>query len=150
MLNRRQFLASIAAGVTGLVAWRYLASSEEGAIVDIVHKRLDYLTLDPAGVNAFARDLVKRKIISGTKLRVIDMAGPVYTGLSSHIGENALAHNFKHGEERIVSMYMLSTDFFRNGSDVSKVVKYVEFYDPFVNIHPCSTPFARPVKYSAS
>ena len=73
MLNRRQFLASIAAGVTGLVTWRYLASTEEGAIVDIVRKRLYYLKLDPTGVNAFARDLVKRKIISGGKLRLIDI-----------------------------------------------------------------------------
>ncbi len=150
MLNRRQFLTGIAAGLTGLVAWRYLASNEEGAIVDIIQKRLSYLKLDPNGVNAFARDLVKRKIISGGKLRLIDMAGPVYTGLSSHIGDNVLAHNFKHGEERIVSMYLLSTDFFRNGHDASNVVQYVEFYEPFVNIHPCSTPFARPVKYNAS
>ena len=150
MLNRRQFLASIAAGVTGLVTWRYLASTEEGAIVDIVRKRLYYLKLDPTGVNAFARDLVKRKIISGGKLRLIDMAGPVYTQLSSHIGNNALAHNFKHGEERIASMYLMSTDFFRNGYDESKVVRYIEFYEPFVRLHACQTPFARPVKYNAS
>jgi hypothetical protein len=150
MLNRRQFLASVAAGLTGLVTWRYLASTGEGAIVDIVRKRLYYLKLDPNGVNAFARDLVKRKIISGGKLRAIDTAGPVYTLLSSHIGDNALAHNFKHGEERIASMYLLSTDFFRNGHDKSKIVRYVEFYAPFEKFNPCQTLFARPVKYNAS
>lgn len=148
MLNRRQFITGIAAGVTGLVAWRYLASNQEGAIVDIIRKRLPYLKLDPNGVNAFARDLVKRNIINGGKLRLIDMAGPVYTGISSHLGHNALSHNFKHGEERIATMYLLSTDFFRNGHDESKVVRYVEFYEPFVTIHPCSTPFARHVHYS--
>ena len=149
MPNRRQFLAAIAAGVTGLVTWRYLSSSEEGAIVEIVQKRLNYLKLDPNGVNRFARDLVERKIIFGRKLRLIDMAGPVYTGLSSHLGHNALSQNFKHGEERIVSMYLLSTDFFQNGHDESKVVRYMEFYEPFVKFRPCNTPFARPVKYSA-
>jgi hypothetical protein len=76
------------------------------------------------------------------------MTGPVYTQLSSHLEHNSLAHNFKHGEERIASMYLMSTDFFQNGHDESKVVRYIEFYEPFVKIHPCSTPFARPVNYS--
>jgi hypothetical protein len=145
MPNRRQFLASIAAGVTGLVAWRYFASTEEGAIVEIIRKRLPYLKLDSKGVNAFAKDLVKRGLLSSKKLRLIDMAGPVYTQLSSHLGNNSLAYNFKHGEERIASMYLMSTDFFRNGHDESKVVRYIEFYEPFVKIHPCSTSFARAV-----
>ena len=149
MPSRRQFLATVAAGLTGLVTWRYLRSTEEGAIVDIVQKRLYYLKLEPNGVSAFAKDLVKRKIISNRKLRLIDMAGPVYTQLSSHLGHNSLAQNFKHGEERIVSMYLLSTDFFQNGHDESKVVRYIEFYEPFVKIRPCNTPFACPVKYSA-
>ena len=148
MLNRRQFLASIAAGVTGLVAWRYLASSEEGAIVEIIQKRLSYLKLDSKGVHAFAKDLVKRGLVSGGKLRLIGMAGQVYTQLSSHLGHTQLAHNFKHGEERIASMYLMSTDFFRNGQDESKLVRYIEFYEPFVKIQPCSTPFARHVHYS--
>lgn len=144
MPSRRQFLVTVAAGVTGLVAWRFLVSSDVDAIVAILHKRLNYLKLDPDGVDAFARDLVTRKILSGSKLRLIDMASPVYTHLSSHLGHNSLAHNFKHGEERIVSMYLLSSDFFQNGHDESKVVHYLEFYEPFVKCKPCQTPFARP------
>ncbi|MBI1424907.1 MAG: twin-arginine translocation signal domain-containing protein [Gammaproteobacteria bacterium] len=150
MPSRRQFLGVLAAGVAGLVTWRYLGSSDADAIATIVQKRLHYLKLDPDGVSAFANDLVKRQIISTGKLRLIDMAGPVYTHLSSHLEQRPFMHQLKHGEERITSLYLLSSDFFRNGQDASKPVRYIALYDPFQNITPCQTPFARPVHYSAS
>lgn len=148
MLNRRQFIASVVAGLTGLVSWRYLASDQEGAITEIIRRRLNYLKLDRNGVEQFAKDLAQRGIVSGNKLRLIDMAGPVYTEFYSHLNDNSLSRNFNHGEERIVSMYILSTDFFRNGHDENRVVRYVGFYEPFVKITPCSSPFARRVHYS--
>lgn len=145
MFSRRQFLASIAAGCTGLAAWRYFSSSDIDAIVAVVQKRLHYLKLEPNGLYSFARDLVKTQIVSSTKLRLLDMAGPVYTLLSSHMDKSSIAKELNHGEERIVSLYLLSSDFFQNGHDETRLVRYVEFYDPFVNIQPCMSPFARPV-----
>ena len=148
MPSRRQFIASIGAGVVGLVAWRYSVSTGEDAIVAIVRKRLNYLKLDLDGVHAFAKDLIKQQIIAPSKIRLIDMAGPIYTQISSRLKDGDLAKELNHGEERIVSMYLLSSDFFQNGEDQNKLVHYVGFYDPFNNIRACNTPFVRPVNYS--
>lgn len=148
MPNRRQFIVSIAAGLAGLISWRYIDSDQKGAITAIILRRLHYLKLDPSGVDQFAKDLARRNIVSGNKLRLIDMAGPAYTEFYSHLGNNTLSRNFNHGEEHIVQMYLLSTDFFSNACDESRVVRYIEFYEPVVKITPCSSPFARRVHYS--
>ena len=49
---------------------------------------------------------------------------------------------FARFEDTLVSTYLLSTDFFWNGSDESRTVNYVAYYDPN---RPCHNPFARPV-----
>lgn len=37
--------------------------------------------------------------------------------------------------------FLLSTDFFQNGADERRLVRYVAFYDPYQT--PCYNPFAR-------
>ena len=149
MFNRRKFLVTVAAGLAGLVSWRYIQSSDVNAIVTVLRKRLNYLKLDPEGLTTFANELVKRQVVSSGKLRLLDMAGPIYTQLSSHLEQNQVIQNLKHGEERIASLYLLSSDFFQNGADESKTVRYIELYDPFNKFSACQTPFAHPVTYSA-
>lgn len=147
MFKRRQFLTlGIAgvAGLTGIAAWRFAHGDQENIIVEVVRKRLDYLTLDDQGLRDFARDLVSREILSSTKLRFLDAIGPVYTRLPN-LSDFGPLDTLYHGEERIVSFYLLSSDFFQNGADVNKVVRYREYYDPMENPVPCSNPFARPV-----
>ncbi|MGB5081167.1 MAG: hypothetical protein WBO23_10540 [Burkholderiales bacterium] len=149
MLRRRQFLvAGLAglAGLTGLVTWRFIRSSDEDAIIAVLRKRLDYLLLDDNGLRAFAGDLVAQKTISGNKLRMLDVAGPVYTQLSFASYRNALARALRHGEERIVTLYLLSSDFFPTGADETRTVRYVGYYDPIRYPRPpCSNPFSRPI-----
>jgi hypothetical protein len=138
-MKRRTFLASAAALLVGVIGWRAAASSPESAVIKVVHKKLDYLKLDAAGVRRFAADLVARKAISSARLRVIDAAGELYTGLSmSHDG--ALVNAIRHGEDRIVTQYLISSDFFKNGADKSRTVQYLGYYDPLV---ACNNPFAR-------
>ena len=68
-MKRRYFVLSGLAGVCGLVGWRYARSTDEGAIVKVVYKKLHYLQLDDAGVRQFARDLAKASLISSARLR---------------------------------------------------------------------------------
>jgi hypothetical protein len=145
MFSRRQFLAAGTAGLTGLVTWRYIRSSDEDAIIAVLNKRLDYLLLDVDGLHAFAGDLAAQKVISSNKLRMLDAAGPIYTQLSVTSYGNALTHAVRHGEERIVSLYLLSSDFFLTGADETRIVRYHGYYDPIRKFHPCSNPFARPI-----
>jgi hypothetical protein len=111
----------------------------------LLKKRLDYLILDENGLLVFARDLAAQKLISSHKLRMLDFAEPVYTRLSLVAHDNALTRAIRHGEERIVTQYLLSSDFFQNGADETRKVRYYRYYDPTRNPRPCRTPFARSI-----
>jgi hypothetical protein len=73
------------------------------------------LTIDEAGLRRFVRDYEKHvgriKWYSATPNRVL------------------------------FSKFLLSSDYYRNGADPKRPVKYVMFYDPYVS--PCWDPFAR-------
>lgn len=147
MVSRRQLLAIAAAtltATTGLVAWRFIQGSDADAIVSVLRKRLGYLILDEAGLRAFAQELTARKMVSSSRLRLLDFAGPIYTQLIPSRG-TSWTHELQHGEERIVSLYLLASDFFLNGADETKTVRYRRFYDPLNNPDTCSNPFSRPL-----
>lgn len=144
MISRRQFLVATVAGLGTLAASRFVLGSEEDAIIAVLRKRLDYLLLDENGLRAYAADLVDKKIISSNRLRVVDAAGPIYANLELPSFSNPLTYELRHGEERIVSVYLLSSDFFLNGSDEARVVQYLGYYDPVNKSRRCSNPFSRP------
>jgi len=140
-MKRRYFLISALAGVCGLIGWDLERSTDASAVVKVLYKKLSYLKLDADGVQRFARDLAATKSISSARLRSIDAAGPLYTGLALS-GHGKLEEGIRHGEERVVTSYLLSSDFFTNGADENRVVRYLHFYDPLI---ACGNPFARPV-----
>jgi len=140
-MKRRYFLLAGFAGICGIAGWRFAVSSEQAAIAKVLHKRLGYLKLEPAGVQQFCRDLAATGAISGGRLRFIDAVGPLYT-LPALSADNKIDNAIRHGEDRVVTLYLLSTDFFKNGADVNRTVSYVRYYDPMI---ACGNPFARPV-----
>lgn len=137
-MRRRTLLTSIAAIGSGLLAWRVGFGSDEDAIARVLHKRLCYLRLDPHGVDAFAKDMATRDRISKFRLRLISAAGPLYTIFNPPEG-GRLDRLLRHGEDRIVTQYLMSSDFFKNGADKTRVVCYLGYYDPLV---ACNNPFA--------
>lgn len=145
MFNRRQFLTTAIAGIAALATWRFIRGSDEDAIMAVLRKRLDYLILDEPGLRAYAKDLVDKKIISSSRLRLVDVAGPIYAHLDAPAYGNALAHKLRHGEERVVSLYLLSSDFFPKGADETQIVRYLGYYDPVRKPRSCSNPFSRPL-----
>jgi hypothetical protein len=141
-VKRRSVLAVVAGlGLSGALGWRFFGGSEEDGVAVIVHKRLDYLKLDPAGVRQFSRDYAERRLISGAKLRAIAGAAAAYQRL------DFLAGIVRHGEDRIVTKYLLSSDFFRSGADESRTVHYLGFFDP---LRSCGNPWARAVDTGGS
>ena len=141
MISRRTLLVG-AAGIAAAGVYRYATTSEEDAIVAVVRRRLDYLTLDDDGLRAFARDLANNGVVADGKLRMVAAAGPVYPLIAK---TPAVAQVLKHREERIVSLYLLSSDFFQNGADEARLVRYLRFYDPIGQARACANPFARSV-----
>lgn len=79
-------------------------------------RHFDYLTLDPAGVTRFVADF------------------------QEHFG--AVTPQAVAANRIFYTKYLMSTDFFLNGADESRVVRYVMLHDPYVS--PCWNPFGSP------
>jgi hypothetical protein len=148
MIKRRTVLLGIAGigGLPGFLAWRVNRSTDQDAVVEVLRKRLNYLQLDQAGLRQFAEDLAARHPMSSARLRILAAATPLYTRLALS-GHNVASNGIRHGEERVVTLYLLSSDFFQSGQDEKRPVKYLGYYDP---VRACGNPFARPVMLSSS
>lgn len=143
-MRRRTFIASSCVALIAVGAWRYRSGSDAAAIAMVIRKRLDYLKLDEAGVIAYANDLAAKHAIAGTRLHILNAIAPLYKHYSISAADNQLANTMRHGEDRIVSSYLIGSDFFINGADESRVVHYLGLPD---SLRACSNPFARPANY---
>jgi hypothetical protein len=145
-MKRRTFLISTTVGIVGLVGLRYGLSKPENAVAKVLYKRLPYLKLDAAGVRKFAADVSTRHVISTFRLSTIDTVGPLYTDAS--VSPNLkFGSVLRHGEDRIVTQYLISSDFFINGADTTRTVHYLGYFNPLV---ACNNPFARPIVDAAA
>jgi hypothetical protein len=143
MIKRRHFIWGLVAGgsVAALLGLRIGLSSREAGVIAILRKRLPYLKLDENDLHQFAREFLTKAEMSPAKLRLIAAFAPLYGRLSTS-PEHLVARTLRFGEERIAARFLLSSDFFTNGADETRVVRYVGFYDP---LRACGNPFARPV-----
>lgn len=130
-MKRRKFLVIAGVGtlISALASGKFLATSFEDSAEKIIRGELEFLKLDDAGLKAFVRDYAavkdrKYKLI--VKSYVLLGIGPEQSGKI----------------HQMVSTYMLSTDFFANKMDESRVIKYIAMYDPY--LRPCSHPFTSP------
>jgi hypothetical protein len=149
MTTRRRFLLGgltvvVVAGV-GVIGFGRMGAQSH--IASVIRKRLPFLKLDEAGLEAFARDqvsflLAKRPTWNRIKYHYLSVFGKQFTRYNR---SNDSRSRRQRMEDNFASTYLLSSDFFINGSDESRVVKYLAFYDP---LRGCSNPFWRPVVQS--
>jgi hypothetical protein len=127
-MKRRKFLAI--AGIGGLfaslVSFRFVNTSFEEAAEKLIVKELDFLNLDRSGVRKFVNEYAKS---TNSRYR-LTMKGYSFMGLNA---DQSVKVN------QLINAYLLSTDFFTNKMDESRVVKYVELYNPY--LRPCANPF---------
>jgi hypothetical protein len=145
-MRRRTFLLSTSAAICGAIGWDFASSTDESAIVKVLHKKLYYLKLDDTGVRRYAADIARLGIVSSLRLHVIDAADGLYTRHTLS-PDSGLGRALRHGEDRVVTQYLISSDFFINGADRNRPVNYLGYYDP---MKPCNNPFARPVDVGTS
>ena len=136
-VSRRRFVFGGIATLVGVsLVGRSLANADvtEG-IATVVKARLDYLSLDRTGLYRFAADFVERlpPIPPRTRQRLTWLAWtyPVYARVFRPSGL----------ETEMVTSFLLGSDFFRRGTDETRVVRYIGFYDPYSMV--CGNPFAR-------
>jgi hypothetical protein len=120
-LTRREFIVSLlAAGITFSVGGFWFFKDRQNptadTIVAILRSRLSFLSLDEAGLEAFAMDHQDRILNSDGAIHCCD-------------------------EDLTVSYYLLSSSFFENGADESQTVEYLGYYDPLTRV--CQNPFAQ-------
>jgi hypothetical protein len=121
-LTRRVFLTSLLGAVAltiGAGAWRWDSIRREW-IARKLTAHFDYLDLDPAGVRRFVDTFEQNKYL---------------------IRRNPLKLLFGPLPDEIYMNYLSSTDFFANGADESRPVRFIALYDPYVS--PCYNPFRR-------
>jgi hypothetical protein len=140
-VRRRTFLLASAGALVGTLGIRFGFSSDSAAIAKIIRKRLPYLKIDDEGLRQFASDSVRQKLAKSLRIRTIDAAGDLYFRVTLSPGSN-LGDKIRHTEDRVVTQFLLSSDFFINKADTNRTVRYVAYYDPMV---ACGNPFARPV-----
>ena len=146
MISRRRLLLGGigVVGVAGLSAWGLGRIGLKAEVVAILRRRLDFLKLDEQGVQTFATDQVDA---------IFNKRIPTWNRLRYHFGANLPSYQRYHRsddtrsrrlrfEDAVVQLYLLSSSFFVEGSEESRTVRYLGYFDP---THPCQNPFARPV-----
>jgi hypothetical protein len=150
MISRRRVLVGglAVAGVAGLGVWGLGPIGLALEITRVLHRRLAFLKLDEAGVRAFAKDqanaVFHKKIPTWNRLRYHFLAS-VAPSFKRYLRSTDTRSRTVRLEDAVVSTYLLSSDFFLNGADESRVVNYIAYYDPLL---PCQNPFARPAVQS--
>lgn len=145
MITRRSLLIGGAAtvAIAGLGVVVFGRQTAEAHIVKVVRARLNFLKLEEAGLQAYARDqvgflLAKRPTWNRLKYHFLN----VFTkSFSKYDRSNDTRTRAERTADGFAATYLLSSDFFRSGADVSRTVEYISFFDPMI---PCGNPFARP------
>lgn len=140
-MKRRGFLLGSAA-VAALAGWRFGRARDEDGVAGVIYKRLGYLPLDEAGVRQFASDFTSRHLVSSAKLRTVAALGSLFRRVSLP-DDMPLAGSVGFAEERITTLYLLSTDFFTaqddgKSSGANRPVRYLYYYDA---MRGCANPF---------
>ncbi|RKZ41103.1 MAG: hypothetical protein DRQ49_06120 [Gammaproteobacteria bacterium] len=149
-LSRRAFIISSTVGIfavaTGIITVKsgYLNTHDRmtKTIFAVFEKRLSYLKWDKAQVMSFIKDFITHTRNKGylKKVRSLSFFYPLYAH-SNLLERTSLASKLHNFEERIITKFLLSTSFFREGADETKPVKYLSYYDPYKM--PCKNPFAQ-------
>src|SRR5690606_33907622 len=119
LLGRRAVLglgavAGAALVTGGFLTLRELTEGEPRSLAAAVDRYFHYLKFEPGTTQRFEEDLAR-------------VGGPT-------------ALHWGHMDPG--TRFLLSTDFFQNGADETRTLRYVAFFDPYVT--PCLTPLAIP------
>jgi hypothetical protein len=145
MIKRRRFLLGglgiAAVAVLGVWGADIAAESE---IVSGIRRRLGFLRFDDAGLHAFAKDYIRTMLAKRPSW--YRWKYHFYTLFHKPVARWGMSSDRRSRRERmednLATLFLLSSDFFVKGADESRVIQYLNFYDP---LRGCNSPFARPV-----
>lgn len=142
LISRRKFLISSIAAATLLGPagfWLTWKKTKETDIIEaILKRRLGMLNIDRETFKIFSNEMIKHRQSYAKQLKVLGM----FSGLLSVVTPYnilPMSHPIRRLENYTVSNFLLATDFFQNGADISREIKYLGFYDPYKR--PCANFF---------
>ncbi len=133
-MNRRYFLRLTGlsgAAMVALPGLGYVSATNKEAAVGVIMQELAYLKLDRKGVEQYVEDYFRNHYINSSFKAQLNLKTCYYLGVTS--GNSRLVHE-------IVHYYLISTDFFLNKMDESRLVKYLGIYNAYAR--SCSNPFS--------
>lgn len=137
-ISRRQLLGGVLFGALGLGGLYAYENRYRDLVVSIVRDRLSYLDLSQVDLDAFADDFIADRGAYGIRGRLFAWAYPVIENAGFL---NPMPERTDTFEYRVVSRFLLSTDFFWHGSDETRAIQYVAYDNPYVRL--CANPFAQ-------
>ena len=104
-----------------------------------LRRGLGDLAVDPQQVERFAAEfLASRPATDRFLWGFVGIVAPLLPVIAWLPGAK---RELRRAEDRIVSGFLLGSDFFREGADRSRRVRYLGLLDPYRT--PCANPFAR-------
>jgi len=123
---RREFLQALTLGIASPIALSALASCD----AENTEESAERGSAQPA--SALARELASH-------FDYLDIAPDVFDQFSREF-ERAYGIWRPEQANRPHARFLASTDFFQNGGDETRPLRYVRFYDPYLS--PCYNPFS--------
>jgi hypothetical protein len=137
--SRRTIILGSLAGLVGArLLYKWYWGDPRDVIEAILTRRVGHLRVEAKAFSTFATAYLKARAEHEESLRHLSAASLVLQFFTpySWVG---IRHPLRRLENNVVSMFLLSTDFFQNGADERRLVSYVAFYDP--NAAVCRNPF---------
>lgn len=114
--------------------------SYERLVIEAIRKRLWYLSIDSATLSRFASDYTNAVPKSSLSIMLIAI-GVNVDALFPHISR--LRNRVEYFEEYVATYFLNCSDFFHNGADESREVKYLGISFADIYERPCNNPFAK-------
>ncbi len=110
-----------------------------GFVARALRRGLGDLAVEPREVARFAEDFLAS--MSPSVRFQLGLLGAVAPLLPLVAWLPAVRRELRRADDRIVSSFLLGSDFFQDGADRSKPVRYQGLWDPYRT--PCANPFAK-------
>lgn len=139
-VRRRLFLSSMLGGclVAAGIGVAVLPLGPEQRLKHLLKTRLAYLQIPDEVIDAFTKDFV-----DDPERRFRHFKTTKYVAQRAVYGVEVFTDRLPifRFERFVISAFLLSTNFFREGADVKKPLRYVAYNDPYKI--GCANPFAR-------
>jgi hypothetical protein len=139
-ITRRRLIGTAIAAAVGLTGWCAYENNYSNLIVSILTTKLEFLNLDEVDLNTFAHEFAADAGTFGSKGHLLALTYPVLRR-ADFMRMGKADTEIAEFEYRVVSKFLLSTDYFKNGADETRPVRYVAYNSPYR--FACGNPFAQ-------